>query len=129
MGFNSRGYPGYRELSGTSMAAPVAAGAAALLFSQDATLTPGDVKARLMKTATKRWRRDGTTPDLFSRGAGYLNIPAALACDDDVAGPSLSPTATVSSTGVILTVVLVALVLGDVALVRALLHRKRKPRP
>src|SRR5207249_6893021 len=82
---------GYIEMSGTSMAAPVVAGAAALLFSVDPTLTAGDVKARLMKTARKSWKTDGTTPDILSRGAGYLNIPAALACTGRAQQPVLSP--------------------------------------
>lgn len=45
----------YVWLSGTSMAAPVVSGAAALMIQKDSTLTPDMVKARLMKTATKNF--------------------------------------------------------------------------
>ncbi len=41
----------YLRLSGTSMATPVVAGAVALMLQKDSTLTPDQVKARLMKTA------------------------------------------------------------------------------
>jgi serine protease AprX len=43
----------YFSLSGTSMATPVVAGAAAILLQEQGTLTPDQVKARLMKTAYK----------------------------------------------------------------------------
>ena len=60
------------------MAAPVVAGAAALLLQADPTLTPDTVKARLMLSADK-WADPDGTGDALTYGAGYLNIPAALA--------------------------------------------------
>ncbi|HYV85013.1 MAG TPA: S8 family serine peptidase [Patescibacteria group bacterium] len=63
----------YLTLSGTSLAAPMVAGAAALMIQKDPTLRVSDVKARLMATATK----DGLLP--FEDGAGYLDVAAALA--------------------------------------------------
>jgi subtilisin family serine protease len=43
----------YMRLSGTSMASPVVSGVAALLIQQTPSITPDQVKARLMKTAWK----------------------------------------------------------------------------
>src|SRR5205823_9352890 len=43
----------YYMLSGTSMAAPVVAGAAALMLQKDGTLSPDTIKARLMISADK----------------------------------------------------------------------------
>ena len=85
-------------LSGTSMAAPVVAGSAALLLQQAAdaalTLTNDQIKARLMKTAFKNFIPSASIPDnlsgqtfnvqhdLFTRGAGYLDVKSALASSD-----------------------------------------------
>lgn len=63
----------YLELSGTSMAAPMVAGAAALMLEQDPTLNPGTVKARLMLSSRK-----SAVGDPFTSGAGALDILSAL---------------------------------------------------
>ena len=92
----------YLRLSGTSMATPVVSGAAALLLQQNPSLTPDQVKARLMKTAQKvlplfSTTYDGIThasfnlqSDVFEVGAGYLDIQAALSNNDLTSLPALS---------------------------------------
>jgi len=62
----------YYSLSGTSMAAPMVAGAAALMLQKDPTLNPATVKARLMKSAVKDTRM------VFETGAGTLDAYAAV---------------------------------------------------
>ena len=47
------GQPDYFKLSGTSMATPIVSGAIALMLQQSSSLTPDQIKARLMKTAYK----------------------------------------------------------------------------
>jgi serine protease AprX len=64
----------YFRMSGTSMAAPVVAGAAALLLQDEPNLTPDQVKFRLMATANPNW--PGYTVD--RAGAGYLDVYAAV---------------------------------------------------
>jgi serine protease AprX len=64
--------PGYMQLSGTSFAAPVVAGAAAMLMAQHPTWTPDQVKGALMVTATP----EKLAPK-GSLGVGEINIPAA----------------------------------------------------
>jgi len=103
----------YMTLSGTSMAAPVVSGAAAMLLQQNSSLTPDQIKARLMKTADKNLveystATDPTTgitysmqADLFTVGAGYLDINAALNNTDlasATTGVAMSPTVTYSTT-------------------------------
>ncbi len=88
----------YFRLSGTSMATPVVAGAAALLLDRDPTLTPDTVKARLMVSADK-WSYPDGSGDPCTFGAGYLNIPAALSCTVSAAQYALSPTLTVDDQG------------------------------
>jgi serine protease AprX len=70
----------YFELSGTSMAAPVVAGAAALMVEQEPDLNPATVKARLMLSARK-----ATAGSPLTTGAGVLDITAALLATGHVA--------------------------------------------
>ena len=81
----SRVKSNYLMLSGTSTAAPVVAGAAALLLEQDPTLTPDDVKVRLMKSADPV--RGATS---FQQGAGLLDVDGALAETATASEPALS---------------------------------------
>jgi len=62
----------YVRKSGTSMAAPIVAGAAVLAFSQNEKLSPGGLMERMMKTATDLGER------VVFQGAGMLNINELL---------------------------------------------------
>jgi serine protease AprX len=87
----------YLELSGSSMATAVVSGMAAILIDADSTLTPDTVKARLMKSAEKRMEYD-----IFSEGAGFANLYAALQERGVAKVPSLSPQAFMTSTGIVI---------------------------
>ncbi|HET6934545.1 MAG TPA: S8 family peptidase [Candidatus Angelobacter sp.] len=95
----------YFTLSGTSMAAGVVSGVVADLLQARPQMTPDQVKARLMKTAYKTFPQtssvyDPTTGitytsqyDIFTVGAGYVDVAAALASSDLASGTAMSPTA------------------------------------
>jgi serine protease AprX len=98
------GTPMYYMLSGTSMSTPIVSGAVALMLQQNPELTPDQVKARLMKTAWKSFGQYSSSRDtlgnnydneydIFSYGAGYLDVNAALNNKDLAKGLALSPTA------------------------------------
>ncbi len=93
----------YLRLSGTSMAAPVVAGAAALLLQSDPTLTPDTVKARLMASADKAgYGLSGAgDDDPCTYGAGYLDIPAALQSTLIATQPALSPLLVCDASGLV----------------------------
>ena len=79
------------------------------MLEQDPTLTPDQVKARLMRTASKNfpsmsyWTDPATGStysshyDLFTVGAGYLDINAALNDTTRPTGLALSPSAVYQS--------------------------------
>jgi serine protease AprX len=97
----------YYKMSGTSMAAPVVSGAVALMLQRFPSLSPDQVKAVLMKTASKAFPASSvaTDPgtgvmytsyyDIFTIGAGYLDVWAALNTSDllSATGTALSPSA------------------------------------
>ncbi len=104
----------YFSLNGTSMAAGVVSGTAALMLQQNPALTPDQLKARLMKTAYKTFPTFSTATDpstgltytsqydIFTVGAGYLDIQAAL--QDNVLAPNtvgaaLSPSVAIDASG------------------------------
>jgi serine protease AprX len=75
----------YMTLSGTSTSAPVVAGAAALMIGADPSLTPDDVKVRLMGTADPV-----AGASVHQQGAGTLDVDEALAVDTRASGWALS---------------------------------------
>lgn len=95
----------YFTLSGTSMAAGVVSGMVADMLDANSKLTPDEVKARLMKTASKSFPKsssvyDATSGntyvsqyDVFTVGAGYVDLAAAIASKDTFKGNAMSPTA------------------------------------
>ena len=84
-----QGERGYAVYSGTSMASPHAAGAAALLLQSNTALNPGDVRTVLQNTAKpldlrnpEALKLDASTKGkepVHLQGAGLINVPAAVA--------------------------------------------------
>ena len=70
----------YFEMSGTSQAAAVVSGVVALMLSQEPTLTPDEVKCRLMDTAHAAFDTNGELAySVFQQGSGLVNAAGALA--------------------------------------------------
>lgn len=74
----------YATMTGTSMAAPHVAGAAALLLQADPDLDALDLKARLMGSS------EGVGHTVWQEGAGRVDVPAALDATVIARTPSLS---------------------------------------
>jgi len=69
----------YFEMSGTSQAAGVVSGVAALILSQDPSLTPDEVKCRLMDSAHAAFNDNGELAySVFQQGSGLVNAADAL---------------------------------------------------
>jgi serine protease AprX len=77
--------PAYLKLSGTSTSAPVVAGAVALMLQGHRSLTPDDVKLRLMETADPLYGAS-----VYEQGAGLLDVDGALASKSEADGYALS---------------------------------------
>ena len=75
----ANGRPHYFTLSGTSMASPAVAGAAALLLRENGALSVHALKISLQFTA-----RLLPLTDVFTQGAGAVNIPGALTLADAI---------------------------------------------
>ena len=79
-------------MNGTSMASPATAGAAALLFQANPSLTPGLVKTILQHTAEAH-----ADYDTFTQGAGFLDARAAVTLAQSIASGAVLESAPVVS--------------------------------
>ncbi|MBL8719381.1 MAG: S8 family serine peptidase [Myxococcales bacterium] len=71
--------PDHVALAGTSMSSPVGAGAVALLFQRDPTLTHEDARALLVAGARPLVDDTGTGAQDYAKGAGVLDLRGAFA--------------------------------------------------
>ena len=69
----------YYLMSGTSQAAAAASGVAALMLQDDPSLSPNDVKCRLMASARLATQDDQHTFSVLQQGAGLIDAVAAVA--------------------------------------------------
>ncbi len=72
---NRRGQ--WQSLSGTSMAAPHVAGAAAVLLQRHPTWTPAQVKSALVVTGQQARESRGMTPSTTREGGGFVDLARA----------------------------------------------------
>ncbi|MDG1114177.1 MAG: S8 family peptidase [Pseudomonadales bacterium] len=69
----------YYLMSGTSQAAAAASGVAALMLQDDPSLSPNDVKCRLMASARMATKDGQHTFSVLQQGAGLIDAVAAVA--------------------------------------------------
>jgi serine protease AprX len=70
---------GTSGISGTSQATAVVAGVVALMIQQDPSLTPDEIKCRLMLSASQAKKQNGELAfSPFAQGAGLINASAAI---------------------------------------------------
>ncbi|MCR8643751.1 S8 family serine peptidase [Paenibacillus sp. N1-5-1-14] len=69
---------GYQRMSGTSMATPHVAGLSLLLKQAHPEWSPFDIRAALANTADQTRDEFGTLYDVYSQGAGRVNVKNAL---------------------------------------------------
>ncbi len=80
---------GFRAESGTSLAAPVVAGAAALIWQAHPEMAAREVASALINTADPGIHEDGELARLSSVGAGLLDIQRALQAPATAVPPSI----------------------------------------
>ncbi|MGW8959746.1 S8 family serine peptidase [Paenibacillus sp. NPDC055715] len=68
----------YKRSNGTSMASPHVAGLAVLLKQQHPNWTPFDIRAALANTSDTLYDEDQIQYDVYSQGAGLVNIANAI---------------------------------------------------
>jgi serine protease AprX len=74
----------YFEMSGTSQAAAVVSGVVALILTEDPSLTPDQVKCRIITSAYRGDNSDGSLRySVFQQGAGLISAYYAIASNDD----------------------------------------------
>ena len=68
----------YMRLSGTSMAAGVASGVAAVVLQANYRLTPNGLKAVLQYTSIPIFKADGVRFDALAQGTGQIQVEGAV---------------------------------------------------
>jgi subtilisin family serine protease len=81
VGRNPDGSPRYATATGTSAAAAVTAGAAALLAQARPGLTPSELKGLLVGSATRVQRGDELPAAVTAQGAGQVDLASASAAE------------------------------------------------